>query len=416
MAFDPATEQALMKETYPEGIVELDYQRSKTLRLIRKNKGSLEKTPFGKGFIEPVRHGNPQAGSATYATGYNQSTTEQSRHDAWNLLPAENFHFAELTGKMIRRSEGDGSFVKAGTYEIERAKDAFHRILEVSLFKGGFGNLFQLSAAANVAVATNVLLAQPWMVRHVEKGQKFVFAASESGHVLKGTTSIKVTGRSVSAGTLNFDAAPNQAGTLAAASDFGFRDGDRENSATPARLMLTGFPAWLPPAAPSATLFHGVNRTVDDRLGGLRHDATTSGSPEEAFMDADTAVNSEGGQCSHYVCGPNTFNKLAKSMATHIEHVTMEVDEMPIGIQGFRIKGSDAIVYWDNACEEGNAFGFNIDEVELRYAGKALMYIEEYDGLFYREVAGTDNWKARLVSSPQLVLPAPGHGINLFNL
>jgi hypothetical protein len=415
MAFDVANEQALLKEVYPDGVVDIDYARQKTLRLIKKNKGTLVQNAFGKGYIVPVAHGNPQAGSATYATGYNQSSTEQSRHAAWNILPAEVFHFAELEGKMIRRSQGDGSFVNAGTYEIEKAKKALTRILEIQLFKGGYGNFFRLSAAANVASATGVALAEKWMVRHAEKGMKVVFAASEAGHVLKGATSIKIVGRSVSAGTLDFNIAPNTAGTAAAVSDFAFRDGDREDSATPARLCMTGFPAWLPPAAPSATLFHGVNRTVDDRLGGLRHNANESGSHEEAFMDAEAFVDAEGGQLTHIVMGRLTFNKLAKSMSNHIDQVEIQ-DEHPIGIPGFRMKGSDAVFYWDTACEEGQAFGFNIDEISLEYAGKSLMYVEEYDGLFFREVSGTDNWKTRLISSPQLILPAPGHAINVFNL
>jgi hypothetical protein len=413
--FDVASEQAILKTTYPGGIVEVDYQNSKTLRLLKRNKGTLVQNPYGKVFHVPVKHGNPQAGSATYAEGYNQASTEQSRHEAWQIEPKTVFHFADVGGDILRRGEGKGSFARAATYEIEKAKKALTRIYEVMLFKGGFGDLFRLSSTAAVGSATGVALEQKWMVRMVEKGMSIVFSASEAANTLKGITPVKVVGRSSSAGTLDFSAAPNQAGTLAAVSDFGFRIGDRQNSATPSRLCLTGFKAWVPPTAPSATLFNGVNRTADDRLGGLRQNANESGSPEEGFMDAEALVDAEGGQLSHWVCGRLTFNKLAKSMQNHIEYAEIK-DEFPIGIPGFRMKGSDAVVYWDSACEEGVAYGFNIDEVEINYAGEDLMYVEEFDGLMFREIPGTDNWRARLVTCSDFILPAPGHAVNLFNL
>lgn len=416
MAFDVANEQALLKRVYPDGVVRLDYSNSKTLRLLKKSRGTLVKNSFGELFHIPVAHGNPQAGSATYATGYGQASTEQSRHAAWQVVPKTIFHFADLNGDFIRRGAGAGSFVTAATYEIEKAKNAFQRVLETMLFKGGFGDLARLSATANVASATGVALAEKWMVRHVEKGMSVVFSASEDAAVLKGTTAIKVTGRHVAAGTLDFSAAPNQAGTLAAVSDFMFREGDRQNSATPSRLTWTGFRGWVPQVAPGATLFNGVDRSVDDRLGGLRLDAgTTGGSPEENFMDAEAMVDSEGGQISHWVVGRDTFNKLAKSMQNHIEYAEIQ-DEMPIGIPGFRMKGSDAVVYWDSACEEGRAFGYNIEEIEIDYAGKDLMYIEEFDGLMFREVAGTDTWRSRLVTCSDFIAPAPGHMVHLFGL
>lgn len=415
MSLDMTAAAAVLKRTYADGIVELDYKKSKTLAMIKKNKGSLTKSPYGEGFVEPVKHGNPQAGSATYATGYNQAASEATKYKAWFVTPATLFQFARVNGDVTRRADGTGSFINAITSEIENAKDAMMRIMEICLFKGGFGDLAQLSATATVGSATGVALAQPWMVRFVETGTSVVFSASESANVLRGATPVKITGRHAAAGTLDFSFAPNTAGTAAAVSDFMFRDGDRQNSATPTRLMPTGFKGWLPQTAPSSTLFNGVDRTVDDRLGGLRQDATLSGSIEEAFMDACTLVTAEGGEVSHFVLGPTTFNRLAKSMQNRIDYVEQETD-IGIGIPGFRIRGQDAMVYFDSAMEEGTSYGFNIDEVELRYAGKDLCYLVEDDGLPFRRVAAVDEWLSELVSCWNLILPAPGHGVNLFNL
>lgn len=415
MAFDVANAQALLRKTYPDGVVEMDYKKSKTLALMQKKKGTVTKTPFGLGFDVPVKHGNPQGGSATYATGFAQASSEQSRSASWSVTPATNFHFADVGSDFIRRGASAGSFVEALTFEIENAKDAARRILECQLFRGGFGDLAQLSATANVASATGVALAQPWMVRFIEKGMSVVFSASEAANVLRGATPVKVTGRHAAAGTLDFSFAPNTAGTAAAVSDFLFRDGDRQNSATPSRLCASGFKAWVPQTAPSATTFFGVDRSVDDRLGGLRQDANLSGNIEEAFLDADMLVNAEGGQTTHYTLGPTTFNKVVKSLANKVQYVEMQTD-VGIAVPGFKLAGSDAMFYYDSAIEEGISFGWNIEEVDLRFAGDDLLYIEQTDGLMFREVSGSDVWRSRLVSCWNLVMPTPGHAVQVFNL
>lgn len=415
MSLDVSSAQAVLKTTYADGIVDIDYSKSKTLAMIKKNKGSLVSGPFGGQFVVPTQIGNPQAGGAGYSTAYGQASSEATKYSQWQITPKTFWHFADVNGDILRRGAGAGSFINAATSEIENAKEAMRRIFEIMLFKGGFGDLFQLSASAVVSSASGVALAQPWMARFVERGMSIVFANSEGASVLKGTTPVKVTGRHAAAGTVDFAFAPNTAGTLAAASDFGFRVSDRDNSATPVRQVITGIKAWLPPAAPSATLFNGVDRTVDDRLGGLRLDASLSGSPEEAFMDAGTLVTAEGGQISHFVMGPSTFNRLAKSMQNHVEYAEIQTD-MGIGIPGFRLRGQDAIMYYDSACEEGVSYGFNIDEIEIRYAGPDLMYLEQQDGLTMREVGGSDLWRARLVTCSDLILPAPGHAIGISNL
>lgn len=415
MSLDVAGGNAVLRRTYADGIVDIDYSKSKTLRMLRKTTGTMVKSPYGELFAAPVKHGNPQAGSADYPTAFGQASTESTRYKQWQVTPKTFWHFADINGDIVRRGSGVGSFIEPATSEIENAKDAIRRIYEIMLFKGGFGDLAQLSATANVASATGVALANKFMVRFAELGQKVVFSQSESGHVLRGTTAIKIVGRHASAGTLDFNIAPNTAGTAAAVSDFMFREGDRDNSATPARKVVTGFKAWLPTTAPSATLFNGVDRTLDDRLGGIRVDANLSGSPEEAFMDAESAVDAEGGQLSYFVMGRDTFNKLAKSMQNHVTECEIQ-PEQGIGIPGFRLRGSDAVFYWDSACEEGIAYGYNIEEIEIRYAGPDLVYLEQLDGLTYREVSGLDLWRARLVTCSDLIMPAPGHSVVLFNL
>jgi hypothetical protein len=55
------------------------------------------------------------------------------------------------------------------------------------------------------------------------------------------------------------------------------------------------------------------------------------------------------------------------------------------------------------------AYQFGLDDVGILHTGKDMIYIEEKYGLMFREVAGTDDWQSRLVSSWQFYNDAPGH-------
>ncbi len=402
--FDLTAAAAVLKRTYADGIVELSYDNCKTLAIMKKTKGVTVKTPFGEGFYVPVKHGNPQAGSATYGTAYAQTATEFSRYKSWAVTPATLWRMAQVNGDAVRRGEGVGSFVTALTDEIENTKDAFRRDLELFIFRGKDGSLGQISSASGTS--TTVTLAVKSQVRYFEVGMSLVAAAALSSGGLRSATPIKVIGRNISAGTLTMAAAISTQSW--AAGDYLFRDGDRN-------ACLNGMADWLPTSAPSATLFNGIDRTIDDRLGGLRVDAAVSGNPEEAFFDATVLIDSEGGTATHGVMGPDTFGKTLKSLSNRIQYVDYKTD-VGVVVPGFRIPGNDTMFYSDGACPEGLSYLFNTDELELRYAGKDLLSIVDDDGLTIRRVAGSDDWRVELVSSPQIIMPAPGHAAVVYNL
>ena len=146
MTLDTTAANAILKQTYPDGIVPIDYARAKTLALLKKTKGSIVSGPFGAGFVQPLKYGNPQAGSATYATGYAQASTEYTRYSQWFLTPAELFQFARVSGKTTRITEGVGSFINAMVSEIENARNALTRLDEIALGADGWGCLGHGSA------------------------------------------------------------------------------------------------------------------------------------------------------------------------------------------------------------------------------------------------------------------------------
>ena len=425
MTFDPTAANAVLKQTYPNGIVPIDYARAKTLALLKKSKGTVVSGPFGAGFVQPLKYGNPQAGSATYATGYAQADTESSRYQQWFLTPGELFQFARVNGKLTRISEGTGSFVNAMVSEIENARNALTRMCEIFLGGNGYGALGQIDATATSVSTTTCVLKEPWMARMFEIGMSLVASSSSSGdgyNALRGTpTAVKVTKVDASAGTITLATAPDSASSWAV-SDYLYRAGDRANtgSGAAARLVPCGFGAFIPKTAPTAgQLLFTVDQSLSVRTGGNRRDASTGGGNiEEVLLDTSADIDAQGGVTTHCVVGTKTHAKLVKSMLNKTYFDVEDIDGAPLGFRGVLLAGAsgDMLCYSDGAFPEGVAWQFSIDDVGIIHTGKDLITLEEKDGLQFREVAGSDDWMARLVSSWQFYCDAPGHAGVAYNL
>jgi hypothetical protein len=407
--------QSILRETYPNGIVEIDYKKAKTLALLRKEKGTLVEAPFGYGFKIPIKYSNPQAGSATYATGYAQASTEKTRYTNWFLTPGELFQFARVSGSLIRRSQGVGSFVKAIVSEIENTKTAMTRMCEMYLDGDGYGALGQIGSISTSTVST-VTLAYPWQARFFEIGMSVVAADSNAASALKYPTAgkaAKITARDTGAGTLTFDSdMTTTAGTAWAADDYLFRYGDHEDDSTPERLIPCGFAGFIPDtAALRSTSFFNVDQTLTERLGGLRRTGSQSGSLEEALLDMSADIDAAGGTTTHCVLGSSTHAKLAKTLLNKVYMDMEDMDGVKLGFKGIVIQGAsgDFLVYSDSAFAEGRARLFDVEDIGIQHTGDDLCFIDQTDGLMVREIAGSDDWGARVVSSWQFHVDAPGH-------
>lgn len=409
MSLDLTAAASVLKETYPNGIVEIDYKRTKTLALLRKQKGSLVETNFGTAFKQPIKYSNPQAGSGTYATGYNQAATESTRYTNWYLTPGEMFQFARVAGQTIRRTGSTASFINALVSEIENAKRAATRMLEIQLDGTGWGDLGTIGSISG----TTVTLTSAWMARFFEIGMTICASSSVNAAVLKNPTAgktTKITARDTAAGTITTADDMSTGGTPWAAADSLFRSGDRQDSASPTRIVPCGFTAFCPDLSTDlSTNFFSVNQTLTNRLGGIRR--VGSGNIEESLLDLSADIDAEGGQSTHCVMGSITFNRLCKSMVNRGEVDLEDSEGVKLGFKGVVIRGAsgDIICYGDSAFRETRGRMFDVSEISILHTLDDLVKLEETDGLQFREIAGTDDWMARLVVSHQFCAEAPGH-------
>jgi hypothetical protein len=412
MTFDATAAANVLKQTYPDSIVPIDYARAKTLALLKKSKGTIVSGPFGAGFVQPLKYGNPQAGSATYATGYNQAATEYSRYSQWFLTPGELFQFARVSGKVTRIAEGTGSFVNAMVSEIENARNALTRLDEMALGGDGSGSFAQIGSVSTVTIT----LKKVSQARFFEIGQTLCAGTTLLSGGLKNTgTGIKITKVDAAGGTLTM-ASDVTVSTAWAANDYLFRAGD-VGASVATYLWPVGFAGFVPVATPTGSLFT-VDQTLSVRTGGNRRDGSKSGNIEEALLDLSSDIDSQGGITTHCVMGTKTMNKLVKSMLNKTYFDVEDADGAPLGFRAVLLAGAsgDMLCYSDGAFPEEVAWQFSIDDVGIIHTGKDLIMLEEKDGLQFREVAGSDDWMARLVSSWQFHCDAPGHAGVVNNL
>jgi hypothetical protein len=409
MTLDVTAADAVLRETYADGIISIDYQRAKTLALLKKTKGVIKPSPFGAGFVQPLKYGNPQAISGTYADGYAEAETENSRYENWFLRPGQLFGFARVAGQLTREGDGIGSFIDPMVSEIENVKTGMTRLCEIMLGSNGWGSLGQIDQTATSVSTTTLTLKEKWMSRFFEPGMSLVASSAETGATLRSATAIKVT--KVNNGVLTMASAGNTQSW--AVGDYLFPKGNRHNSASTVRIVPCGFAAFQPSTDPTSgqTLFN-VDQSLSPRTGGNRRSAlTSSGTVEEALLDLSTDIDTQGGVTTHCVLGTNTYGKLIKSMLNKTYFDVEDIDGKPLGFRGVMLAGAsgDMLCYADSSFPEGVAYQFGLDDVGILHTGKDMIYIEEKDGLMFREVPGTDDWQSRLVSSWQFYNDAPGH-------
>jgi hypothetical protein len=194
-----------------------------------------------------------------------------------------------------------------------------HR-LSVALYTTGYGELATMTNAAGAS--TTITLGNPRtgavdksMAYRFVKGMKLVFSASISANTLRAGQSAVVAKVNYSAGTIDLDVNTNTVTGLAQ-NDVIFTKGDRQDSATPARLRPAGLPFWVPTTAPSAgENAYGVDRTSNSFLYGWIIDGTTTGKTLAQCLVEAANLCSTVGHAERLVAVVSTdkYNELAAS-------------------------------------------------------------------------------------------------------
>lgn len=342
MSLDMTSFDAALKAHYTSDTVEnLVYSDNPLLALIPK----YEKFG-GKNLPIPIIYGTGQGRSATFSNAQTGAGNTSTLVEDFVLTPIRDYSIARIDGMTIAASQGDAnSFMEAVTTEIDGAIMNLKNTLARDLFRGGWGTVGIISAISSDTITLTV----PEDVDNFEVGQVCVFADSESGDTLRNSgTGLTVDAVDRDAGTVSFSAAVStETGTVVG--DYIFIKGDRQNSATPTRLKVSGLEAWLPTTAPSSTAFFGVNRSADPvRLAGVRY-APSAGTPiDQILVKGASLVGRQGGQLSHYFMSFATLNDLINTLGSKVQYVDVKATAS-VGFRAVEVLGPNGTI----RCQTG---------------------------------------------------------------
>lgn len=392
---------SVLKELYPTGVpLEQVYKDCPTLALMPQS------TKWGgKDVLFPILWGNPQGRSANITTA--QTNKTGSKFAGFAVTTVDDYAVWGISGKAIAQSRDDNmAFVRHLKTEMDGAITQLKRSMHHSLFRNGGGALGQISAGSTIG-STTITLTNKWDVCFFEVGQVLKSSATDgtSGAVRTGTVTITKLDRT--AGTLTASGNWNAGITAVAVNDFLFVDGDFG-------LKMPGFDAWIPAAAPGATLFYGVDRSSDVvRLGGSRLDAaSTANKPiDEVIMDLLDEQCTQGGSPDVVIMHTRQFTNLEKRLQSRVQFGTreMEVGKVKFGVRTIVVNGpkGPVDVIADMNARIDTVLGLDLSTWELGSLGPLFGMLDDDDLPFLR-VATADEIEGRLVSRPGLACKAPG--------
>lgn len=360
----------------------------------------------GKSAPVPLIYGNPQGRSASFAQAQSRGAVTSSKLEDFVIKRVKDYSIATIDNETLEASKGDANaFMEAATVKIDGAINSLTRSLAISLYRDGFGSIGRTIEVNG----TTITLSNPEDIVNFEVGQQLVFSDTSGSSALRDSGDfVEVTAVNRSAGSMTVSPDLSNITGLTTL-DYIFVRGDREDSATPARIKVSGLDAWIPTSAPSSALFFGVDRTKDvTRLGGIRHDGKSQ-PIEEALIDLASKIAREGGKPDHCFMSFSKYAQLEKSLGSKVQYVDLKLNA-EIGFRGILINGprGPIKVIPDHNCPSDVAYMLQLDTWKLMSLGKAVRVIDT-DGLQMLRQATADGVEVRYGFYGNLACKAPGY-------
>lgn len=374
----------------------------------------------GDNFIEPIIFGNPQGLGATLAKAQTASGLAGGAGNVkgrkWSLTFGDYSAVVEIGDKVMKAARDNfGAFLRNKSAEIDGLWEGFADTQSAYLYGDG-GN-----AIGNGVLLAGVLtLDNAEDVVNFEIGMACVSSANpgnDPSHTqLTGTGYVIGVNRSEGKVTFGNDpddtvaTNPNAAWLNGGSQIYVFRDGDFGGAgATP---IFKGLGAWLPSSAPSTTDSHyGVNRSVDDRLSGVRIPAAelSGKGREDRLKLLVTRIKGRFGGRGKLSVFMN--NEQWQALANELE----DKGTRPVGGGTAKFNfdkiqlaagGSTIDIYPDPFCPALTAWALALDTWKLR-SYDAYPHVVNGDGLEMLRKIGSNDFEYRLVGYPTNSCRAP---------
>jgi hypothetical protein len=405
MGLDLASFDGALKELYTEQRMNnLTYARNPFFALVPK----FEKF-FGDVMPVPVVYGTPQGRSATFADAQTGGVAGQGKYAKFSLTRVSDYQVVQLTNEVIEASEGNsGAFMSARKAEIDGAIRALTRSAAVSLYRRGWGAIGRVHNSS-FGVTTLTLgdgtNQDPEAVTNFERDMVVrVAAAEDSGALRAGSLTVQSVNRNTGVVTMTGNLS---AGIAAIAQgDFIFIRGDRQDTASPARLKIAGLEDWLPYGGATSTAFFGQDRTLDSRMSGQWLDGSTL-PINEALYNLSSLIAREGGAPDYCFMNYANFAALQRLEYSKVQRATVETDAK-IAFEGIVINGPNGpiTVLPDQNCPARRAYMLQLDTWKLCSLGK-VPKIDNGDGMSMLRISNSDGIEIRHKYYANLACEAP---------
>lgn len=362
----------------------------------------------GLGATVPKAQQGSQQGAATGGNVYGRK---------WQVLFGDYSASVEIGDKVMKASRNNaGAFLRNQSVEIDSLYNAWGDTFSTYLYSNGGQSVTPGSfTLGGSGVCT---LANADDVANIEVGQILVVSAndgSSSAHVLiVGSAVGYVVAVNRNAGTFTVSATSGGAGgtpTNWTGTMYGFRDGDFGGAS--ANRIFLGLGAWIPAADPSATVFEGIDRTLDiARLSGVRLSAAeVSGlGIEQRLKKLVTRMRGRNfgpGPTDIYL-NPEKWQALADSLESRGYReiggsATFNYDKLTIAMGGKKVE-----IYADPFCPYSTAFALNMDTIKLASYEKIPTVING-DGLNMLRKTSSNDYEHRLQAYPAFCIASPGY-------
>lgn len=395
-----------LKDLYTHNTVaELVYPENPLLAWFPKGEMGGRKVPV------PIRYGLPTGRSKTFSNA--QTNASPSKYESWDMTATKDYADVLIDGLAAYSTTGKNeAFIAAVESELEGGMRAVGLSLELSLARTTTGSHGQVSASSTVST-NQIACALKSDATNWEVGQLVRASATDGAAHRTGSETLKGIDR-VNNVMTSTSAAWNTVITALAVNDFLYVDGDLNAS-------LSGFADWLPASAPSNTLFYGVDRSVDNRLGGSRYDG--SGDLIKDALIRGMAIGGREGARGERVIWVNdaAYAQLELELSTNIQYTSVVSQQISgpyakIGFEAIKLAGAygSAAVMASRAIPQNVAYGGPTSAWELLSIHDPVVSMEAMDDVGRVLRAPSDDaYEGRIHFYGNAVCHAPGQWVRV---
>ncbi len=335
-----------------------------------------------------------------------QQNKRDVSEEKWEITTHDFFSLFSLDHKAVKMAKGSGkAFVELVESRAEAAEQAAQKMYARYFYGTGGGSLGVIETGGGTA---NLVLTERAAMHVFDRNMTVTVALTDGGADLVTNDVIGTVNRQTR--TLTRLGGGNWSASYATNSHVHL-GGSVGN-------VFRGLAAWLPSAAPSATPFFGVDRSLDSRMYGVIRtiNASIDSNIEEALITLLADVNDQGGDPDVILMNTRALRQLVKQLGTSVVRGNVKAQGMDgpiadIGFDSVRVRGESRMVdiVGDRNCPYGLVYALQTDACRLWSAGDMLGWLtyEDDDSHFLRH--GQENaMEGRMGGYAQFCIRTPG--------